>query len=71
MATTPHTFPDVLVLVRRNDGWVCEINRIAIWIAELQIEKGTPVPAQGTRGPITIAAFAVNDITRQLGSRPS
>jgi len=65
-ATGPHTFPDVLVLIRREGGWVCEIAGRPVWIGELHIEPGTEVPAAGTRGPITIATFAVENVTRQL-----
>ncbi len=62
----PQTFPDVLVIKRRDGGWVCEIDRMPVWIGELQVEPGTVVPAPGTRGPVTIAAFAVDALKRQL-----
>ncbi len=45
---------------------MCEINGRAVWMGELHIEPGTHVPATGTRGPITIAAFAVGKIQQQL-----
>lgn len=64
--TAPHTFPDVLVLIRRDGGWVCEIDRTPVWVGELQVEPGTTVPTPGTRGPLTIAAFAVDAVKRQL-----
>ena len=64
--TSPYTFPDVLVIIRRDGGWVCEIDATPVWVGELQVEAGTPVPAPGTRGPLTIAAFAVDNVKRQL-----
>ena len=60
------TFSDVLVTTRRDGGWVCEIDRTPVWISEHQIEPGMHVPAPGTRGPLTIAAFAIDNVTRQL-----
>jgi hypothetical protein len=62
-------FDDVLVLTRRDGGWVCDFGGRPVWIGELQIEPGTLVPLPGTRGSVTIAAFAVEALLQQLRPR--
>ena len=69
MADTPHTFVDVLVLHQTDVGWLCEIDGRRVFVAKLQIEPGTMMPGEGQRGPVTIATFAVDDITEKIGRR--
>ena len=62
----PETFSDVLILSSGDTGWVCEIDGQRILVARLQIEPGTVMPHEGTRGPVTIARYAVPDIRAQM-----
>jgi hypothetical protein len=62
MSLGPVVFPEVLVLHQTDMGWLCEIEERAVFVAQLQVEPGTTMPREGQRGPVTIAAFAVEDI---------
>ncbi len=68
-AGSARIFEDVLILVRRDGGWVCEVRGRPVWVGELQIEPGSHVPVAGTRGPLMIAAFAVDALLQQLRPR--
>jgi hypothetical protein len=68
-ALAPHTFPDVLVLHAADTGWLCEIETHRVFVGRLQIEPGTTVPTEGMRGPLTIAAFAVDGIREKIARR--
>ena len=58
---------DVLVVQRSETGWQCEIRGRPLSIDQLPIAPGTSVPAEGTRGPMTLTATAARD----LGLRPT
>ncbi len=58
----PTTFPDVLVPHQTDLGWLCEIEDRHVFVGKVQIEPGTTTPGEGTRGPVTIAGYAVADI---------
>jgi hypothetical protein len=62
MVSAPVVFPDVLVLHWTDVGWLCEIEDRPVFVASLHVEPGTTMPGEGHRGPVTIAAFAVEDI---------
>lgn len=62
---TPMILNDVLILHTTDRGWFCEVGDRRIFVAALQVESGTLVPAQDERGSLTIAPHAVEDI-RQL-----
>ena len=58
---------DVLVVQRSETGWQCEIRGRLLFVGQLQIARGTFVPSEGTRGPLTLTAAAAQD----LGLRPT
>jgi hypothetical protein len=55
-------FPNVLVLSTGEAGWALEIAGRHVFLNRAQIEPGTTVPADGQRGPVTVAADAVADV---------
>ena len=65
----PHTFSDVLIISRFDVGWICEIDGRRVRVARLQIQPGPVMPHEGTRGPVTIARFAMPQIRGQLELR--
>jgi hypothetical protein len=69
MSSEPVTFPDVLVVHRTDMGWLCEIDDVNVFVAKLQVEPGTSMPGEGQRGPVTIAAFAADDIRDVIRTR--
>lgn len=62
MSTRPVVFPDVLVLHHNDMGWLCQFEGRPVFVVRLQVEPGTTMPADGERGPVTIAAVAVGDV---------
>ena len=53
---------EVLVMERRDTGWLCEIDHRATFIAKLHIAPGTSVPGEGQRGTIRLTAAAARDL---------
>lgn len=53
---------DVLVIERRDTGWLCEIDHRPMFIAKLQIAPGTSVPGEGQRGTVRLTAAAAQDL---------
>ena len=62
MSQPPALFADVLVVAADETGWACEIEGRRVFLSRTQIEPGTSVPDEGTRGPITVAVHAVPDV---------
>lgn len=61
-----YTFQDVLVVDQIDSGWFCEIDGCRVFLTRPQVEAGSIVPTSGTRGPLTIAAVAIDDVQAKL-----
>lgn len=68
-ASRPYTFHNVLVIRSTDVGWHCEIEGQRVFVARLYVQRGTTVPNDGQRGPLTIAAFAVDEIRHAIRTR--
>jgi hypothetical protein len=53
---------EVLVVERRDTGWLCEIDHRVTFIGKLQLVPGTSVPGEGHRGVIHITGAAARDL---------
>jgi hypothetical protein len=57
---------DVLIVQRSETGWHCEIHGRRVFVGQVQIAPGTFVPAEGTRGALTLTAAAAQDLGLRL-----
>ena len=53
---------NVLVVKRSDYGWHCEIEGRQVFLVQGQLAPGTSMPAEGTRGRVTLTAMAAKDL---------
>ena len=56
------TIEDVLIVRRLESGWLCEIAGRPAFLATLQVARGTAVPEEGRRGPVTMTGAGAADL---------